>query len=203
MLTLYYVPMTRAGRARWMLEELGVPYELRRVDVGSREQKSPEYLAKVHPLGHVPALVDGDTTIFESGAIVAYLADKFADKGLAPAPGSVERGTYYQWLFFAVTELEPHAMTWFTHRVRLPEDKRNEELAQAARKALNANLVALEDLVADGREFLLGRFTAADLMVCAVVAWAGMMRMIEDRPHTVAWSKRIGAREAARRSSAD
>src|SRR4051794_3745039 len=112
MLKLYYVPRTRAVRARWMLEELGVPHELHRVDLANGEHRSPEYLARVHPLGHVPVLVDGETAIFESAAIIAYLADRFPEKQLAPAPGSPERGPYYQWMFYAVTELEPHVATY-------------------------------------------------------------------------------------------
>ena len=91
-------------------------------DTSVREQRSAEYLANVHPLGHVPVLVDGETRVFESGAIVAYLADRFPDKGFAPAPGTPERGQYYQWLSYAATELEPHAALYFAHNVRLPEE---------------------------------------------------------------------------------
>ena len=203
MLKLYYVPRTRAGRARWMLEELGVPYELHRVDLSTGEHKSPQYLAQVHPLGHVPALTDGDTTIFESAAIVAHLADRFPEKGLAPAVGSEERGTYYQWLFYAMAELEPHAVTFFLHSARLPEAERIPALVIEARRLLNANLVALETTLCDGREFVMGRFTAVDVAMGGVVGWAGMMRMIEDRPHVMAWSKRMGGRDAAKRSHAD
>src|SRR4051812_24127370 len=83
-LKLFYVPQTRAGRARWMLEELGVPYAIEKIDVQAKQNQSPEYLEKVHPLGHVPALhdSDGDVTMFESAAICMYLADKFAEKKL-------------------------------------------------------------------------------------------------------------------------
>ena len=203
MLKLYYVPRTRAVRVRWMLEELGVPYELHRVDLMAGEQRSAEYLARVHPLGHVPALIDGDTCIFESGAIIAHLADRFPEKQLAPTPGSPERGPYYQWLFYAMTELEPHVQLYSAHTQRLPEDRRIAAVADEARRALNANLLALEQALSDGREFVLGRFTAADVVVSGVVGWAFMLRMIEDRPLTQAWSKRLADREAARRSRAD
>jgi glutathione S-transferase len=76
---LYYARQTRASRARWMLEEIGEPYELVRLDLSKGEHKRPEYL-KIHPHGAVPALVDGETSMFESAAICAYLADKL------PAP---------------------------------------------------------------------------------------------------------------------
>ena len=88
---LYYAPHTRASRPRWLLEELGVPYELVRVDVAHQENRQAPYLL-INPLGHVPALVDGDMTIIESAAICMYLADKFPEKKMAPAVGSPPRG---------------------------------------------------------------------------------------------------------------
>src|SRR5947209_2974309 len=84
---LYYVPMTRSNRPRWMLEELGVPYQLARLDPKKGENQTPDYLA-INPTGKVPALVDGEVKMFESAAIVAYLGDKFADRKLAPPVGS-------------------------------------------------------------------------------------------------------------------
>ena len=83
-LTLYYQPNTRAGRPRWLLEELGVPYELDRSDA----------YRTLHPLAKVPALRDDDMVMFESVAICIYLADKFADQGLAPPLDSPLRGPY-------------------------------------------------------------------------------------------------------------
>ncbi|MFX6213611.1 glutathione S-transferase N-terminal domain-containing protein, partial [Acinetobacter baumannii] len=81
----------------WLLVELGV--ECERIEVAYRtEMKSPEYL-KINPFGKVPVLVDGDVVIYELGAICAYLADKFSDKGLAPALNDPKRGLYYRWLF--------------------------------------------------------------------------------------------------------
>ena len=103
---LYYVPRTRAGRPRWVLEELGIPYELVRLDPARGETRSPEHLSR-QPLGHVPALEDEGGLLFESAAICLYLAEKYPEKGLVPPPGSRGRGLTYQWLFYAMTELEP------------------------------------------------------------------------------------------------
>ena len=89
-------PMTRATRPRWLLEELGAPYELEIVDVYKGEGKRPEDLLETHPHGAVPALTDGDLTLIESSAICLYLADQHAAGGLAPPLGSAERGRYYQ-----------------------------------------------------------------------------------------------------------
>ena len=205
MLTLYYVPRTRAGRARWMLEELGVPYQLHRVDLAGGENRAPEYLASRQPLGRVPVLVDGETSIFESAAIVAYLADRFPEKGLAPPVGSVERGPYFQWMFYAMAEIEPHCFDYFLHTTRLAEDKRVPTVAARARKTIAQHVEPIERLLSDGREHLLGRFTAADIVVSGVVGWASLMKTLdaEQVPHTLAWIKRLGARQASKRSRAD
>jgi glutathione S-transferase len=82
---LYFAPRTRAVRPRWLLEELGVPYELVKLDPSKQENKTPAFLA-LHPFGEIPVLVDGDVTLFESAAICLYLADRFPEKNLAPPP---------------------------------------------------------------------------------------------------------------------
>ena len=130
MLKLFYIPNTRASRVRWMLEELGAPYELARIDWDTAD--SEQYRREVHPLGAVPALQDGAQLIIESAAIIAYLADKFSDKGLAPPPG--ERGAYYQWIVYAMATLEPLVSTWNDHTRKLPEAERNPAAAQKARE---------------------------------------------------------------------
>ena len=98
MLKHYYHPMSRAVTTDWMLRELDVPHEQIVVDYMAGENNSADYKA-VNPMSKVPALVDGDTVITEAAAICAYLADKFADRGLAPALGSPARGQYYRYLF--------------------------------------------------------------------------------------------------------
>lgn len=103
---LYYAPQTRAFRILWMLEELEVPYELERVDLAQREQKSERYLA-LNPMGKVPTLQDGSVVVAESGAICTYLADKLPEKRLAPAVDALERGAYLRWMFFSVGCIEP------------------------------------------------------------------------------------------------
>jgi len=90
---LYYSPQTRAGRPRWLLEEIGAPYEIASLDLKKGEHKQPEYM-KIHPHGAVPALIDGDLALFESAAICMYLADKYPEKKLAPALGTPARGEH-------------------------------------------------------------------------------------------------------------
>src|SRR5262245_45870944 len=123
MLKLYYAPQTRAGRPRWLLEEIGVPYELVRLDLQKADHQQPDYM-KANPNGAVPALVDGDLALFESAAICQYLADKFPEKRLAPPLGTPARARYYQWIHYAMSGLEPPLVTLFLHTMMRPEKDR-------------------------------------------------------------------------------
>src|SRR3954453_11328286 len=104
-LTLYHAAPSRSSIVRWMLEEVGEPYDIHLVSLSKGENRAPEYLA-VNPMGKVPALRHGEVVVTESAAICAYLADAFPQAGLAPSPGERARGAYYRWLFFAAGPLE-------------------------------------------------------------------------------------------------
>ncbi len=116
---LYTHPMSRGRIVRWLLEELGQPYEVQRVDYGPA-MKSPAYRA-INPMGKVPALRHGAAVVTETAAICAYLADAFPAAGLAPPLSDPARGAYYRWLFFAAGPLEA-ATTNQALGVVLPED---------------------------------------------------------------------------------
>jgi glutathione S-transferase len=203
MLTLYYSAQSRAIRPRWLLEEAGVPYELKRLNLQAGEQKKPEYL-KINPNGAVPALVDGDLTLFESAAICQYLADKFPEKHLAPPLGSRDRALYYQWIHFAMSGLEPPAVNIFLHTMIKPEAERLPSLVTESRAQLKAALQVVEGAVA-GKTFLVGdALTAADVMIGSTLAWAQMMGMLGDGlPATTAYLGRLAARPAFQRTMAD
>ena len=102
----YYHPMSRAVTTHWMLTELDAPHEQIVVDIQAGENDTPEYRA-VNPMGKIPALVDAEVVVTETAAICAYLADKFLEKGLAPAVNSAQRAKYYRYLFFSGNTLEP------------------------------------------------------------------------------------------------
>jgi glutathione S-transferase len=200
---LYFAPRTRATRARWLLEELGVPYELIKLDLARQENSTPAYLA-VHPLGEVPALVDGDVTLLESLAICLYLADRFPEKRLAPPMGSAERGPYYQWMTFAEVSLEPVVMEFYRH-ARLSEETKahapsEEELAKH-RTRLGAVLDVI-DVGLGGREFLVGgAFTAADVVMASILHLANTLRLLDGQPRLVEYVKRHTQRPAVRKAS--
>ncbi len=197
-LKLYYVPRTRSARARWLLEEMGLPHELVRLDPKSK----PDGYDKLHPLQHVPVLVDGDMAIFESAAICLHLADKDPEHRFAPAPGSIERAHYYQWLFYAVTEIEPHLVA-YAAEARRPEAERLHLAVDAARGKLEKALRPLEELLAS-RPFVLGdRFTAADVVLGSLLDWARSLKLADGFPNALAYATRLHARPAAARARAD
>src|SRR5262245_47115679 len=186
MLTLYHSPQSRSIRPRWLLEELGVPCEVKLVSLAAGDQKKPEYL-KLNPNGTVPTLVDGDLTMWESAAICQYLADKFPQARLAPPVGSPARGLYYQWIHFAMSGLEPPAVSIFVHTIQRPEAERIPALVTEARKSIAAALGVIENAVA-GRTYILGdEFSTADVMIGSTLVWAQMMGLIgDDRAATAA-----------------
>jgi glutathione S-transferase len=194
-IVLYYAQHTRAARVRWLLEELGLPYELRRIDFAAGAHQEPAY-REVHPLGLLPALeLDGQRMI-ESGAMLVYLADRFAARGLAPAVDAPERATYLQWIFFVVTTLEPPLVDlWW----------KGDEAAKArGRAAFDAAAPVIAAPLADGRPHLLGeRFTAADIALGSVLGWARAVGLLDAHPALVEYGRRVGARPAARASRAD
>ena len=105
-ITFYYNPMSRGRISHWMLEEVGADYETKILKWETNDQKSPEYL-KINPMGKIPAIVHQNVVVTENAAICAYLADLFPEKHLAPVIDDPLRGSYYRWLFFVATCMEP------------------------------------------------------------------------------------------------
>jgi glutathione S-transferase len=202
MLTLYHSAQSRSTRPRWLLEEIGAPYDLVRVDIGRQENKSPQYL-QIHPHGVVPALVDGDLALIESGAICAYLADKFPAARLAPAVGTPERGRYYQWMFYTMATLEPPLMQVFMNTVMLPEAQRSAAQVEEGRRKFGEVAEVITNALA-GKPFLLGdQFSAADVMIGSTMVWAQMLGMLGEWPVLAEYAQRLSARPAFQRAFAD
>ena len=191
-LIFYTHPQSRGRIIRWMLEEVGQPYETVILQWGPH--KSPEYLA-VNPMGKVPAIKHGDTVVTECGAICAYLADAFPQAGLAPPPGSPRRGTYYRWLFFAAGPIE-QAVGIKALNVEVPAEREmmmGYGTFDAVHDAIEAAL--------KGRDYLDGEaFTAADLYLSAHLGWGMQFGTIEKRPVFEAYVARQQARPAAQRA---
>lgn len=192
---LYHSPQTRSVRPRWLLEELGAPYELVTLDMPKQDHKTAEYL-KIHPHGAVPAFVDGDIVMFESAAICMYLADKFPDKKLAPPVGSPERAAYYQWMVYSMATLEPPVLQVFLHTVMLPEEQRSSEQAQEGRTKFKEVARVLTNALR-GKQYLVGnQLSAADIMVGSTLAWSHFMGLLSDQHALEDYVKRLTARPA-------
>jgi glutathione S-transferase len=187
----YTNPMSRGQIVRWMLEEVGVPYEPRILDYGTT-MKDAAYLA-VNPMGKVPAIVHGDEVVTECAAICAYLADAFPDAGLAPAPA--DRADYYRWLFFTSGPVE-QAITAKHFGVEPDADQQR----SAGFGSLSAALDALETAVAD-KAFVAGdRFTAADVYVGSQIDWGLQFGTIASRPAFEAYVAPLRERAAYKRA---
>lgn len=172
-LIFYTNPMSRGQSVRWMLEEVGQPYEQVVLDYGTT-MKSPEYLA-VNPMGKVPAIRHGETVVTECAAICAYLADAFPAAGLAPAPA--DRADYYRWMFFAAGPIES-AVTNKALGFEVPAGKS----MMAGYGSFDAAMDGLEAAVS-GKKFIAGdRFSAADVYVGSQINWGLMFGSIDKRP---------------------
>jgi glutathione S-transferase len=164
-LVFHYTPMTSAVRIHWLLEELGVPYEKKKVDLAKGEQRSPEYLA-LNPNGKVPLIVDDGTPIFESLAILIYLGEKHGvDKGLYPPMGP-KRGEALRWLAWGnVTLGDAVSRLLRNTSERFPADEQNAKAAESAKKEIGDLLKIVDDAL-DGTPYLLGdTFTIVDLAI--------------------------------------
>jgi glutathione S-transferase len=202
MIKLYHASMTRSVRIVWLLEELGVPYELVKLDFLGGDLQRPEYLAR-NPLGKVPTLEDGDVRIFESGAITEYLCEKY-DKGrLAPPPGSPRRAEYLQWLHWAEATAMPPVGDFFQNSMIKPEEKRIPQVVPEALEKIGVWLAALEKHLA-GKKYLLGdEFSAADIMLAYTVNGARFSGQLDARfPNVQAWVERLAERPAAQKAQA-
>jgi glutathione S-transferase len=199
LIRLHFSPGTRAVRVRWVLEEIGVPYQLSVVSLRWGAHKSKDYLA-VHPLGKVPALEIDNTIVFESLGICLYLADRFLHAGLAPVPiERKRRADYCTWMAFSTGTLEPAIF----EQVRAKKARERGLAAIGLGPALTPfDEVAsyMERHLAD-RPFLLGdQMTAADIMNGSMMVWAQDIGLLEGRDAIRAWVADLKARAAYSRA---
>ena len=194
-LTLYHASPSRSSIALWMLEELGIPYEIKALSLDRGDHKKPAYLA-VNPMGKVPALKHGDTVITEGAAICAYLADEFPRAKLNVPIGTPRRGVYLKWLFFGPSCIEAAMID------RASPRKEEARRAMLGYGDFDTVMDVTAKAVAKG-PFLMGeQFTAADVIVGSTLRWGMMFKLLPERPEFVAYTNRLAARPALQRAEA-
>jgi glutathione S-transferase len=191
-LTFYTNPMSRGAIVRWMLEEVGQPYETVLLDYGTT-MKAPEYLA-INPMGKVPAIKHGETVVTEVAAICAYLAETFPSAGLLPQTAA-ERGAYYRWMFFAAGPVEA-AISDKMLGVEVPADKE----MMVGYGNYDRVVDALDGLFSRSHYVAGERFTAADVYVGSHIAWGSQFGTLPKRDSFGPYLERILSRPAAVRA---
>ena len=201
MLRLYYAPRTRAVRVRWLLEELGLPYELERVPFVA---PSGGFFAQATPSGKVPVLEVDGVAFGESGAILEYLVERYDDGRLAPPVGAPARGLYLQWLHFAEGTASVPLSTILWHTVYKGDAAEVPTVMADARDRAHTTLMVVERAL-DNSEYLPGpSFTAADIQLHFTVAAARVLGVLDDRhPNLGAYLERLAQRPAFQRATAD
>ena len=194
-LLLYHAVPSRSATVRWMLEEVGEPYDIHLLKLAEDEQHKPEYLA-VNPQGKVPALRHTSVVITEVAAICAYLADEFPKARLNIPVGDPRRGAYFQWLFFGPSCIEPAITDRAYPRKEVPR----------AGALGYRDIDALADLIAKALAagpYLMGeQFTAADVVIGAAVRWGMMFKLLPERPGFADYAARLSQRPAVQRADA-
>src|SRR3569623_970215 len=186
-ITLYHSPASRAFTAYWMLEELGVRFAVKTVDIRKGEQKEPAYL-KLNPAGKVPTLTDGPVVVSETPAIAIYLADRYGYGSLAPKINDPDRGAYLKWMVYSSAVVDPVA-SLHEQKIDLP--------------GFNFSFGAFDDMVLvlagvlKGQKYLLGsRFTAADVVLGGTLARLLYQKVLPEAPTLLDYNSRLTARPA-------
>jgi len=163
MLTLHFAPNSRASRTLWLLEELGLTYQLNRMDFSPKDLKSDEHRAR-HPLGRIPVLEDDDISIYESGAIAEYILERHKNGGLKPVPEDPRFPEYLQWFHYCEGMVMPPINTIIVHTLLLPPDRQDETVRGQAERLLAKSWLPVESAMV-GKDYLIGDFSAADTML--------------------------------------
>jgi glutathione S-transferase len=190
-LTFYTNPQSRGQTVRWMLEEVGAPYDTQILEYGSTMKQEP-YLS-INPMGKVPAIVHKGKVVTEVAAICCYLADAFPEANLAPPPA--DRADYYRWIFFCSGPIEAafsnKAMGW-----EAPPERR----AMMGYGTYDEAMANLERALAGKQYIAADRFTAADLFVGAMVNFMLAFKLLEPKPVFSDYAQRVTDRDAYRRA---
>jgi glutathione S-transferase len=193
-ITLFELGPTRSARVRWMLLEAGLAYE----SVGNRvEIIGSEELRSIHPLGKLPAAFIDGKPLFESAAIVTAIADLVPEKDLIAKPGTWSRNLHYQWVCFALTEMEPYVHSTEINSMDfvLPESQHVPEIIEQ-NSMMYKRAAAVLDAVLEKTDYLVdGRFSATDIIVGYTISWGQEQGLLSGLPNLLAYLERLLGRE--------
>jgi glutathione S-transferase len=196
MITVHHLNESRSQRILWLLEELGLDYEIKFYTRDATTRLAPPELKAVHPLGKSPVISDDHGTIIESGAIIDHIVRRHGGEQLALVTSSSDYDTYVQWLHYAEgSAMLPLMLRLYTARL-------GEAAAPLAPRIESeiANHLGYVEASLDGREWLLGEFSAADIQMSFVGEIAGAFGLCSAYPNIDAWVKRFQARDAYKRA---
>jgi glutathione S-transferase len=195
MLTVHHLNNSRSQRILWLLEELGVAYEIKKYQRDAQTNLAPAELTAVHPLGKSPVITDGDNTIHESGAIVDYIVRRHGNGRLAPTLGSGQHEQYLQWLHYAEgSAMLPLMLKLYT--LRLPDG--GAALAPRITSELDNHLGFMDRALNGADWFVGGTFSAADIQLSFVPQVAKRLYSLDAFPNLAAFIDRCQARPAYR-----
>ncbi|HBO16338.1 MAG TPA: glutathione S-transferase [Porticoccaceae bacterium] len=195
MLTLHFAPNSRAGRIVWLLEELKLPYAINKMAFHPKELKSDAHRAR-HPMGRVPVLDDGDVSIYESGAIVEYILERYKKGGLKPDVSAPTFAPYLQWFHYCEGMVMPPMNTIVVNTLILPPERRDPNALGQAQRLLTKSLGPVNDTLADS-PYLIGTFSAADIMLGHACFMSHRLGCVgEELSHIKAYVERLAARPA-------
>jgi glutathione S-transferase len=197
MIKIFHSKRARSARIIWLLEEVGVPYELEAIAFTPDALQSPDYL-KLHPLGQIPVIQEHGMTMFESGAILEYLLEKHDQQNkLAPAPGTPERPEYLQWFHYGEASLARYITDIVRERFGTPQADQVPAIIAKAQARYRSALSVVDRALGE-REFICGpTFTAADIMISYGIVMSKVIRELPpDFKHVAAYLERLKTRPA-------
>ena len=190
---IFHVKGTRSVRVIWLCEELGVPYEIVPIDFSPDYRNSDEWRA-MSPTGKVPAMTDGDMTMFESGAMVQYILEKHGQGRLQPEPGTADSAMFLQWCWFAEATLARPLGDMVHHLFLKPEAERLPEMVVDGEKRARVCLEAVNTTL-QGQDYLLDEYTAADIMMGYSLLLAARVEVLDNQyPLVQAYYEKLQAR---------
>ena len=212
MITVHHLSNSRSQRILWMLEELGVPYQVRRYERDPETMLAPASLKEIHPLGKSPVITDGDLVVAESGAIIEYLANTYGKDTMLPAGGGQQWLDYTYWLHYAEGSLMPplvlrlvfqkvktSPMPFFIRPVA--KGIADKTTATFIGPMIKTHLDCVESHLAKNTWFLGNQLSAADIQMSFPLEAAVARGMVgENRTHITAWVERVHARPAYQRA---